>query len=133
MFNKINFKSKNAVFLVGLIVVITIGFWLTLRYSNLFKEQEGTAMFSQEEQVELLAKIAEHIIIFSEKEPLIIKIDNAQQLINSQAFFAGSQDGDILFVYQDKALIYRPQEDVLVNVGPVYINNEEQQKQSQNE
>ncbi len=126
-------KKNSVIILIALIVLVVAGgLWLGFRYLDfgLGSGKGGAEVeLNENEKKELLAKIAEHIVIPSQQEPLIISINNAEQLISQQAFFAGAENGDMLLVYQDKALIYRPKQDVLINVGPVYLTNNEEQNQ----
>ncbi len=114
-------RGKVGIVLIVMVIFVIAIFWIGSK-GRTIEIQES----NNEETEKLLADIAKHIIIFSEEEPLIVSINNAEELKEQQLFFQNSQNGDILLVYQDKALIYRPQQDVLINVGPVYIANEEQ-------
>ncbi len=119
-------KKSIAIVLAGLAIIVIGSVWVGVKYwkdkSQLLSQGVQEALTADEKE-KLLAKIGKHILILTEEEPLIIKINNAEQLMQQQAFFQYSQNEDILLVYQDKALIYRPGEDVLINVGPVYITN----------
>jgi len=74
---------------------------------------------------ELLTKVGKLIILPNEK-PTFATILDAKKLIAEQSFYAGSENGDQLLIYQkaQKAIIYSPTKNILVNVGPVYFNNE---------
>jgi hypothetical protein len=73
---------------------------------------------------ELLAKIGKLIVLPNEK-PTFATILDAKKLIAEQSFYAGSENGDQLLIFQkaQKAIIYSPTRNILVNVGPVYFNN----------
>lgn len=119
-------SNKTGIVLAALVVIIAGGAIAGKQYLGKKRipetQAEAQTALNEDSKNELLDKIKKHVLLFKEGEdPLIIRIDNAQELVQKQAFFANSQDGDVLVVYKDKALIYRPSEDVLINVGPVYI------------
>jgi len=122
-------KRKNLIDIVlAIAIIVVIGVVLANQENNggtasLVKLEENQEALSVLEKQELLEKIKKHIVLPSEDEPLIVRINNAEDLKKNQAFFTNSKDNDILIVYQDKALIYRLDEDLLINVGPVYIND----------
>ena len=72
------------------------------------------------EEIQKLLKTVGKLILLPEGEPLIAAIQDASSLKQAQPFFASSENGDQLLVYADKAFIYRPSADKLINVGPVY-------------
>jgi len=65
------------------------------------------------------------LIILPNETPTVATILDAKKLIAEQPFYAGAENGDQLLVYpkSQKAIIYSPSRNVLVNVGPVYFNN----------
>ena len=76
---------------------------------------------AQQEVEELLERVGRHIVLPEDETPLIATVINAETLIAEQPFYTGVQDGDRLIVYNDslKAIIYSPDRDIIVNVGPV--------------
>jgi len=118
-------KSLIGIVLV-LVIVVAVGVLVIQERKNgtmlVETEENQASLLSALEKQELFEKIGKHIALPSEGEPLIVRVDNAEELKKKQVFFENSKDGDILIVYQEKALIYRPSEDILVNVGPVYMD-----------
>lgn len=72
----------------------------------------------------IIQQVSRLILLPSEQEPVIATIQNAEVLASQQAFYQSAVDGDKLLVYPQKALIYRPTENKLINVGPVYFNTQ---------
>lgn len=72
---------------------------------------------------EILGKVARHIMLPAGENPLIGAVTNAEALKREQPFFAAAQNGDIVVLYQQsaRAILYRPERDILVNVGPTII------------
>jgi hypothetical protein len=73
---------------------------------------------------ELLAKVGK-LIILPDEQPTFATVLDAKKLIAEQPFYAGAENGDQLLIYQkaQKAILYSPTKNILVNVGPVYFNN----------
>ena len=79
---------------------------------------------SPETVAEILERVQTKIKIDLRTEPFVVEIEEVDLLKAEQEFFNDSQDGDILVVDSQKALIYRPSTDKLINVGPVYFSDE---------
>jgi hypothetical protein len=60
------------------------------------------------------------------EQPLVAEVVDEQPLRAQQAFYANVKNGDYLLIYSSlgKAVIYRPSENKLVNVGPVEISGQ---------
>jgi hypothetical protein len=91
--------------------------------------EQGSDTLSEGDIVDLIAKVSKHIIVPSDEEPTIATIVDAEKLSQDQAFYSNVKDGDKVLIYMNaqKALIYRESEDLLVNVGPVYTNESEEE------
>lgn len=90
-------------------------------------QQQMTA----QQQKEAEAKIAQYtaaaskLIILPKETPTVLTISDAATLSKEQAFYKGSQNGDVVFVFMEakKAIIYSPSRNIVVNAGPVYLND----------
>ena len=71
----------------------------------------------------ILAILGVFYLLFSYVKPVVGTVNDANSLAEQQKFFINSQNGDKVLIYQDKAIIYRPSENKLINVGPVYIDS----------
>lgn len=128
-------------FMFGLLfVVIVIGgsFLLWQNYQlkasaseNIVEDMgnQGDEILSEDDIVALVAKISKHIMLPVDEEPTIATIVDAESLSQDQAFYSNVKDGDKVLIYMNaqKALIYRESEDLLINVGPVYTNEPEEE------
>ena len=74
---------------------------------------------------DITEKVGKHIILPQTETPTLATIEDAEALAKEQPFFSNANNGDKVLIYSDRALIYSPDRDVLVNVGPVYFENEE--------
>lgn len=125
-------KWKN---LVGVVLVLAMGagaVWAWQHY-GLNAKANGTAETPVPQETsgelsteQLLAKVGRLIVLPSGETPTIASVVDADKLKSEQAFYRDVQNGDFVLIYPQaqKAFIYRPSTDVLVNVGPVYMNNE---------
>ncbi len=79
---------------------------------------------SEERVTYLLKKVSKLTILPSEKEiPYILPILNAEGLILAKPFFTGSQNGDLVIVYEKagKVIVYREKDDTIINTGPLNV------------
>lgn len=67
-------------------------------------------------------KVAELIVVPKTEVPKVVILNNVDEIVKQQPFFIGAKNGDVFLVYNDnkKAIVYRPDENIIVNVGPVY-------------
>jgi len=81
---------------------------------------------NQQEIMAVVAKVKQLMIVPENELPQMAEISNAALAIKEQPFYAGSQNGDKVLVYLSarKAIIYSPARNIIVNVGPIYMNNE---------
>jgi hypothetical protein len=81
-----------------------------------------------EKQVETNLQLMEKVgslMILPNEEPIIASINEAEALRKEQPFYNGVENGDQLIVFPkaQKAVIYSPSKNVIVNSGPFTIND----------
>jgi hypothetical protein len=81
-----------------------------------------------EKQVETNLRLMEKVgslMILPNEEPIIASINEAEALRKEQPFYNGVENGDQLIVFPkaQKAVIYSPSKNVIVNSGPFTIND----------
>jgi hypothetical protein len=67
---------------------------------------------------EITAAVAKHIIL-SDDTPQIASIQDVEKLKTVQPFFKDALNGDVVIVSGERIILYRPDVDVLVNVGDI--------------
>ena len=79
------------------------------------------------EQVELLVEKVGKLMVLPNETPLVATVEDAGQLRAEQAFYKDVQNGDKLIIFPQaaKAIIYREEENKIVNAGPIFVNNNE--------
>ena len=87
---------------------------------------------NKETSARILEKVSDLYMVPTNEEPTVALVQDKSKLGN-QEFFKKAQNGDYLIIYQkDKiALIYREKDDKLVNVGPVNLDQSQNQQQNQ--
>ena len=125
----------KGIFKFALFIIFASGFvWIFADYREAKKQ---VALLSNPEiqkelyleEVEETKKQVSKFIILPNEEPNLATVQNAETLVVQQPFFSGAINGDKVLIYKDKAIIYSPERDILVNVGPVYEQNEQQNNQ----
>lgn len=115
---------------VGLIIVlIGITAWSLFGYNQakqeliLLTSPEAQQEMNEQKANEVIAKVGQLMILSTEEKPTVATIQDAVALAKDQPFFRDANNGDKVLLYRDKAIIYNPTEDMIVNVGPVFAQN----------
>lgn len=124
---------KWVVFVLAALLFLTAaGFiWAYLNYQRVSKKAAATSLTELQRQEvkkqvdELVAKVGRHIVLPEGEEPAMAEIKDAEMLAKDQPFYKDARNGDKVLIYfkAQKAYIYDPVRDVLVNVGPVVLQN----------
>jgi hypothetical protein len=127
-------KGKNRMFFLRtrtgafisllLLAAIVVGAYYAYAW---YTSPENTLVREEKRNKEIVLDLRKIILLPSE-EPAIYDIQDPILLMQSQPFFAGSQEGDklIIFTQTAKAIIYSPDRDVIVNIGPVTADPSQQ-------
>lgn len=74
---------------------------------------------------EVLAALG-RLIILSDTKPSFAIVDEAALAIKAtEPFFKDAALGDRILIYPDRAIIYRPSHNIIVNVGPISLTKSE--------
>ncbi|MFH0755157.1 MAG: hypothetical protein V1910_00625 [bacterium] len=112
-------------FIIGILVGAGM-FYIWNLYTAKPATNKVANQMEQAQVKELVAKVSKLIILPTGEEPVVATINDAEALIKDQVFYKGSKNGDVVLVYQKnaKAVIYSPEKNIIVNVGPVVFNNQ---------
>lgn len=132
---KITFLKSSIAFL-AFAVLIGACVWLFVNYNNAQKQVDylsGLTVedINQKETDELLKKVGKLILLPEDEQMTISTIQDIDKLSEEQQFFERAQNGDKVIIYSDRAIVYSPERNILVNVGPVYA--QENDSQGENE
>lgn len=113
-------KNKKIVSLLIIIIIALLGYAV---YDKFFTTTTPEGQLSEKEIKSLVTKVSK-LINVPDEMPVVAKIIKAEELIVEQKFYTGSKDGDYLIVFPttQKAMIYREDEDRLINVGPIIVD-----------
>lgn len=79
----------------------------------------------QEQQVETTLSNLGKIILLPEGQPTVATIIDVEALKkDNEAFYKNAQNGDKLVVFKEQAIIYREEENKVINVAPVFVEPE---------
>ena len=87
---------------------------------------KGTAA-AQAEVDALVSQVGKLIALPTDEKPTVATVTDASK-VKDQSFFTKAQNGDKVLIYQkaQKAILYRPSTNIIVEVGAVNINNQAQ-------
>jgi len=117
--------STGAKIIVGLsiIAVVGVGGWFAWRsqsVNDLADLSTNLGAKLTDEQVQRVVKhLATFVAIPEGEQPSAVVLDDTEERARQQSFFRDAKDGDILVYFANRAIIYDPIADKLVNVGPV--------------
>ena len=85
--------------------------------------QEGNAQRSQEEAKRIVSKVRKHIVIAGETEPTVATIVDVDTLKSRNSFYAQAKNGDHLVVTTNRAILYDPDADIILDVVPIQLES----------
>ena len=114
--------------LIGILALMAAAAVLTGYIIKTKPELVGLSKGTQQAQAEvdaLVAQVGKLIALPTDETPTVATVTDASK-INSQPFFANAQNNDKVLIYQkaQKAILYRPSENRIIEVGAVNINNQ---------
>lgn len=130
---------KSVAFKVILIILgVVIGIGGTFLYIKNFgiplKDISSAVSKANNEKAvaEIIEKVGKLIVLPKDETPVMATVLDADSLIKKEPFYAGSENGDVIMMYQNalKAIIYSPKRNIIVNVGPVYLPPQDQKSQT---
>ncbi len=111
---------------IGLVVAILLLGGAAFAYRQFSHDTfEANQTLSEEEISSILTSVGKHIRLPNE-EPLVATVADIDALVATQLFYQGGKNGDILLMYPTsaKAILYDREHDILVNVGPIILDEE---------
>lgn len=109
-----------------LLVVVAVGGYYAW-HSNVSSGDLGSLTAGQKlsdnQVTQLIARISKFLVVPGDEQPSITVISEADKLAQQQAFYKDAKDGQVLLVYSNRAIIYDPEANKLVNVGPIVRND----------
>jgi|GEM_PF-1224452 len=134
-------KSKNGIrffrsriqtlFAVIVLAILAVGVYYAYTW---YTSPENMLVREEKRNKEIVLDLRKIILLPSE-EPAIYDIEDPILLMQSQPFFAGSQEGDKLLIFAQiaKAIVYSPDRNIIVNIGPITADPEQQNVENMEE
>lgn len=124
-------RTTKTFFLLLSYVIVGIIVWqVQAQFSSSPERQQELARKEVQEIVDRVKKI----MLLPENEfPQMATVDQAPELAKTQAFFAKVENGDkvLIYIQDQKAILFRPSTGKIVNVGPVVADNTQTDQSSQ--
>ena len=123
------FVNRMTILVMGILVGFFVGYFIPISHTDDVTKSASTAVQQAEQQkliTQYIASAGKLMLLPKGEEPVIATITDAKALAKDQIFYANAQNGDVVLVYQKamQAIIYSPTRNVIVNVGPVYYQNQ---------
>lgn len=126
--------SFRTIYVVILIAAVAVAAWSSYSYyqqkleNKKLTDPKYQAEVTKQEVNDLVSQVKK-LMILPNEIPTVYIINDAAASMKDQAFYQGSVNGDRVLIYQKamKAIIYSPSRNVIVNSGPVYVNNNQSQ------
>lgn len=122
-------KSKILIGIIGAVVVVSfigLGVYKYVELRNevikLRNSPQGAQEAAKEETARLIEQVKKLISVPEDETPTVATVSDSEKL-KSNAFFANAQNGDKVLIYSTskKAIIFRPGENKIIEVGPISI------------
>lgn len=128
-------SSSSALKLIlGVLVVVLLAFILVLDGRRREAEQRLKQVSVQLEQVQaqntaqnkelakqVLVKVRKHFALATDPEPTVATIVDVQKLRTQNAFYQKAENGFHLILTSDRAILYDPKRDIIVDVALVQL------------
>lgn len=112
-------RRSKAVLLLAFVCIGLLGAstYLFIQNQSL---RSGSVQAQDGEAKEAVEKLEQIYAIDTDSKPTIARIDNPEKLKSSnKTFYKNTLKGDYLIVYPNKAFIYRPSVDKIINVADI--------------
>lgn len=118
---------------IGIIIAVGLFAWaerqrrstakeLTQTEQQLEEAKKSTQKNGEEVAKEVLAKVRNHMEIAETPAPTVATIVDVEKLKQTNEFYKKAKNGDHLIITQNRAILYDPDRDRIVDVVPVRVN-----------
>jgi len=105
--------------------IVVLGLWVAgsiaigYEYFNLKKKVDSN------DAKAVIQRLEKHMTIPTGEEPLVATITDAIKLKETEPFYKNAKNGDKVVIWKEKALIYRLEDDKIVDFGVVIRSNQQ--------
>jgi len=113
---------------LGIVAWFVSDYYAMTKEIRILKDPAEQARLAEEESRKIIAQIAQVMILPTDEAPTLLTIKDAATLASQEPFYSGTVNGDVVVVYEKaaKAIVWSPSRYKIVNVGPVYREDEAQ-------
>ncbi len=86
-----------------------------------YEQQQGNQAQNQEAAKQIVAKVRKLFVIPAGVDPTVATIVDVEQLRSRNIFYNKAKNGDHLIVTEDRAILYDPVADKIIDIVPVQI------------
>lgn len=123
--------SKRPRSILLMVLILLLGLILFLGYSYYQARQKLLTVFNTSQEEQALAEVNQvldsmkKLTLIPNEVPVIATITDSEFLLKESAFYEGSIDGDKLVLFKEarRAYIYSPSRQILVNAGPLLLED----------
>lgn len=114
----------NTVAILLLVGALATAGYFYMKYRTLSKGTGAGTAAAAREISDTIKKVGKLIQLPSGESPTFATVTDVEKL-KSQAFFKNAKNGDKVLIYQKalKAILYRPSEDKIIDVGPIKLQD----------
>ncbi len=121
-------KFRRNIVIVGVVVALLVSLIGVFVFSQTADKTitENAKQKAIQKEVAVIADEISKLLILPKKElPVMATISNVKELQKKQSFYKNAENGDKLLIYtkSKRAIIYSPSRNIIVNVGPVVLDN----------
>lgn len=123
-------SSSLIKYILAVLVIVLLAFVIVLDGRRREAEESLRRVSVRLEQVQgqkkelaqqVMAKVRKHIVLPTDPEPTVATIVDVEKLRKQNAFYKKAENGYHLILTTDRAVLYDPKRDIVVDVAPVQI------------
>ena len=112
--------DKKTLFLISVIAVLVVAVaGMSYLYYTTSKKTQDPLAIANEESERIKAKVSSHILLPDEMPAIATIVDVDKLKADNPEFYANAENGDKILVYSNRAILYDPDTDKILNVAPI--------------
>ncbi len=123
--SRLNWYRFGKFVFIALFLAVSFMCYKFYKELNILQSPQLQAAQVKEEIDQLTAKIGKLMVLPAGEAPVVATVNDAKTLASQQAFYKDAVNGDKLLIYTvaQKAILYSPSRNLIVNVGPFISSN----------
>jgi len=127
-------RRLNIILFIGILSAITLFFWAEQRRRSALSQLEeteaqlekiqGSAQITDEVAAQVLDEVSQLMVLPEDPVPTVATIVDVAKLRATSDFYNQAKDGDHLIVTEDRAILYDPDQKLIIDVVPVKLTND---------